>query len=73
MSIDAGTKFNDAVESTAVIGDLRANVEDLKADVGEIKADVKHIRHQMDRYAGAMVVVGSLVSIAVSFVVALIK
>lgn len=71
--IDAGTKFNEAVEATAAVGDLRANVADLKSDVADIKSDVKHIRHTVDRYSGAMVLVGSLVSIAVSFIVALIK
>lgn len=71
--LDTARKFNEAVEATSVIGALKADVSDTRADVLEIKTDVKHIRGVVDRYSGAMVLVGSLVSVAVSLVVALLK
>lgn len=71
--IDAGAHFDAAVRATSAFGELRADVTATKDDVHEIKGDVKHVRTTIDRYAGAMVVVGSLVSIAVSLVVAFIK
>lgn len=71
--INAGKHFDDAVRATSAFGDLRTEVTNLKSDVSEIKGDVKHIRTTVDRYAGAMVLVGSLVSVAVSLIVAFIK
>lgn len=71
--ITAGKHFDEAVRATSVVGELRTEVADLKSDVTEIKGDVKHIRSTVDRYAGAMVVVGSLISFAVSLLVAVIK
>ena len=75
--IDAGTHFDAAVRATAAFGELRGDVSALKEDVHEIKEDVKAIRadstamrRTIDHYAGAMVVVGSLISVAVSVVVA---
>lgn len=70
---DSGHHFDEAVRATSAYGELETKVDDLKSDMSEVKGDVKHIRHTMDRYAGAMVVVGSLVSITVSLVVALLK
>ena len=70
---DSAEHFNAAVRSTAAFGGLEQTVVDMKEDMREVRGDVKHIRHTLDRYAGAMVVVGSLVSIAVSLVVAVFK
>ena len=44
--LDAARKFNEAVESTAVIGGLLADVVNLKDDVSEIKTDVKAFREE---------------------------
>lgn len=71
--IEAATKFNEAVEATAVVGGLIQKVDAIDRRTVTMEKDVKHIRTTVDRYAGAMVLVGSLVSIAVSVVVALFK
>ena len=70
---DFGHQFDEAVRVTSAYGELASAVGDLRSDVTEIKGDVKAIRQDsqavrctLDHYAGAMVIVGSLVSIAVA-------
>ena len=85
----AAARFNDAVEATSVVGELRVDVANLKGDVSEIKSDVKAFRQEargdlcvirkdgaavrstIDRYAGMMVVIGAIVSLAATMVVTL--
>lgn len=71
--LEAGRKFNDAVSATGVVGGIRSDLKSVQEDVTEIKGDVKAIRSTMDRYGGAIMIVGSLVSVAVSLAVGLLK
>ena len=71
--IESGRRFNDAVSATGVVGGIRSDLRAVQEDVTEIKADVKAIRSTMDRYGGALMLVGSLVSVAVSLVVGILK
>lgn len=59
--IEAGRKFNQAVQATAVIGELRTDVREVRSDVREIKddmkdmkGDVKALRGQQDRWLGVI-------------------
>lgn len=74
---DANDHFDRAVRATAAFGslssavlDVRNDIAEMKADSKEVKADIKHIRSGMDRWGGVMVVVGTLVSLAASLLVA---
>lgn len=78
--IDAGKKFDDAVRATGVIGGIRSDIQNMQNDMTEVKldvkavaTDVKAIKSTVDRWGGALVLVGSLVSVAVSLVVGLLK
>lgn len=70
---ESGHLFDEAVRATSAFGELQTDLATVKADVHDMKSDVRHIRTTIDRYAGAMVLVGSLVSIAVTLIVALFR
>lgn len=71
--ITAGKHFDDAVRSTSAFGELATKVSDTNDRVARMEPKLDKVVTTMDRYAGAMVVVGTLVSIAVSLIVAVIK
>ena len=59
--LEVGRRFNQAVEATAVVGEIRTDVRELRSDTSEIKADMKDIksdikalRGQQDRWLGVI-------------------
>lgn len=65
--------FDERVRDTAFAGETTTSIAVLRADVSEIKTDVKHIRSQMDRWGGAVALIGAVISATVSFAVALFR
>lgn len=70
-AITAATKFNEAVESTAVVGALVAEVRDVKVDLTEMRGDVKHIRARIDNWTGRATILGAVVALVASLAVSL--
>lgn len=74
--IDAGTKFNEAVKATGVVGGLRADFANVQNDVSEIKRDVKAIKTTMSEWTGSLRVWAAIpggIAIAVSLYAAFFK
>lgn len=76
-AIEVARKFNDAVSSTAVIGQMASEIRAIREDVGEIKTaqknantDIRHLRATTDKWGGAIAVMSAALSIAVSVAVA---
>lgn len=66
-------ELNQDIEATAFAGEVRADIQNLQADVTEMKNDVRHVRQTIDRWGGAVAIIGAAISALVSFAVAIIK
>lgn len=70
-AIEAATHFDAAVRSTAVVGELLADVKTLRADMKEVKEDTKHIRSRIDNWAGRSFILGAIISFGTTILVSI--
>lgn len=52
--IDAGRKFDEAVQATSVVGRIRGDIANVQADVTDIKSDVKTLTTEVQAIRGTM-------------------
>lgn len=66
-------ELNQDIEATAFAGEVRTEIVGLRTEMAEVRGDVKHIRSQLDKWGGAIALIGAVVSAAVSFAVAIFQ